>query len=97
MLKEVRYNKLKKTHLTLNEGEEFCNTCRGEGMVKFKRDYTFKKSGLLVCKDCLGTGKIDWIEKVTGKKSHLPLVNLKIEKTKIVPRERKLNGDYTIS
>jgi DnaJ-class molecular chaperone len=90
-LTNSRYNKLTKTHLTLNKGEEFCKTCRGEGMVVLRRDYTsLKTSSSLVCKDCLGTGKIDWIEKVIGKKSHLPLVNLKIEKTKLIPRIRKL-------
>ncbi len=82
-----RYNKLTKTHLTLNEGEEFCETCRGEGMLVLRRDYSsLKMSSTLVCKDCLGAGKIDWIEKITGKKSHLPLVNLKMEKTNLVPK-----------
>ena len=92
---DSRYNKLTKTHLTLNEGEEFCKTCRGEGMVVLRRDYSasLKTSSTLVCKDCLGTGKIDWIEKATGKKSHLPLVNLRIEKTKLVPRIRNIKDE----
>lgn len=90
---DLRYNKLTKTHLTLNEGEEFCKTCRGEGMVILKRNYLPKPVSALVCKDCLGDGKIDWVEKVIGKKSHLPLVNLKIEKTKLVPRIRNIKDE----
>lgn len=64
-----RYNKLRKKFTELKEGEKFCETCHGEGMVRSKREYNgiTKKGALLVCKDCLGYGKLDWVEKVVGK------------------------------
>lgn len=67
---DLRYNKFKKIHLKLNEGEEFCKTCDGDGMVKSTKSYPglIKKHGLLLCVDCMGDGKIDWIEKATGKR-----------------------------
>ncbi len=67
---DLRYNKFKKIHLSLNEGEEFCKTCDGDGMVKSTKAYLglIKKGGLLLCKDCMGDGKIDWVEKATGKR-----------------------------
>jgi len=88
-LTDLRYNKYKKTLLTLNEGEEFCKICHGDGMIPSKRAHPGKYFSL-TCKHCMGDGKIDWIEKATGKSSHLPLVNLRIEKTKLVPRIRTL-------
>ncbi len=67
---DLRYNKFKKIHLKLNEGEEFCKRCDGSGMVKSAKSYPglIKKHGLLLCIDCMGDGKIDWVEKATGKR-----------------------------
>jgi len=74
-----KYNKFKKCYTELKEGEEFCKTCHGEGMVKPKRTYTedIKKGGLLVCNNCLGHGKLDWVENVIGvKQEGLPNISL---------------------
>ena len=91
-----KYNKHNKNYTELKEGEKFCKLCGGEGMVKPKRDYTFKKTDLLVCNKCLGTGQLDWIEKVVGKKPFFPIIDLKIEKTKLVARpHRSLKGRWT--
>jgi len=67
---DLRYNKFKKIHLSLNEGEEFCKKCDGDGMVNTKKlqNRLLKSYVSLVCKNCMGEGKIDWIEKATGKK-----------------------------
>ena len=90
---ELRYNKYKKTLLSLDEGEEFCKTCNGDGIISSKRSYptlNIRTGNPLVCKDCLGDGKIDWIEKATGKRPQIPFINMTIERTKLVPRVRKL-------
>jgi DnaJ-class molecular chaperone len=63
------FNKYKNRFITLEEGEEFCEKCKGKGItvVKLKalNMTLFRKP--LTCSECLGDGKIDWIEKVTGK------------------------------
>ncbi len=94
-----RYNKLKKTFTKLEEGEKFCGTCHGEGMVKPKRSYAgdIKKGSLLVCKDCLGRGKLDWVEEVVGPNIGLnPCLDIKIETKNVVVRpHRRLEGSWT--
>lgn len=45
----------------LEEGECFCNLCKGKGRVLCKDNI------YATCMDCKGTGKIDWVEKITGK------------------------------
>lgn len=91
-----KYNKFKKRYTELKEGEEFCKTCHGEGMVKSKRAYAgaLKKGALLVCKDCLGDGKLDWVECAVGKKLTNPCIE--IEKKSIVIKTNSLNGVWTI-
>jgi len=91
-----RYNKYNKNYTEIKEGEKFCKSCRGAGMVKSKRDYTFKKTDLLVCSKCLGTGKLDWVEKVVGKKPFMPIIDLKIERTQLVAQGRRLTENWTI-
>ncbi len=89
-----RYNKLKKAFTELKEGEQFCETCHGEGKVRSKRPY--KKGSLLICKDCLGHGKLDWVECAVGKKLETPGVDIQIEEMEIVVRNRCLKGTWTI-
>jgi DnaJ-class molecular chaperone len=70
-----RYNAYNKTYIALEEGQEFCRTCGGSGLVrraKFIKTSKFPKvpnNTMLVCHHCLGSGKIDWIEKAVGKKA----------------------------
>ena len=67
---EQRYNKHLKRLITLNEGEEFCSKCHGEGVLISKRTWITpsKKARFLICKKCMGDGKVDWVEKATGKR-----------------------------
>lgn len=70
MTDEQRYNKFLKNIITLEDGEEFCKKCNGEGMVVSRRYHEplIKKGHLLLCDKCDGDGKVDWIEKATGKR-----------------------------
>ena len=64
-----RYNKYKKCLISLEEGEEFCTKCKGEGIiVRKRRSGLFRNSVRLCCSKCNGDGKVDWVEKATGKK-----------------------------
>lgn len=62
------FNQHKHRLITLREGEEFCEKCRGEGVVVLRGNLLslFAKK-YLTCSGCQGDGKIDWIERVTGK------------------------------
>lgn len=62
----MRYNSYKKKYITLKEGEYFCKTCDGAGVV-IRSNSTNKKVGKLTCHKCLGEGKLDWVEKAVGK------------------------------
>jgi hypothetical protein len=62
---------LKERHDMKYKGLEFCNICKGDGMLivvaSFKSSETnrvrkVKQYGM--CKKCEGTGKIDWVQKV---------------------------------
>lgn len=68
-MKERRFNKYLNSLIIVNEGEQFCKKCRGEGRVpngpKFRRP--FLRATYLQCDVCLGSGKLDWVEKATGK------------------------------
>lgn len=65
---DKRYNSYLRNYITLNEGEKFCDKCKGKGKVQ-KGVRNLGKTGLmlLVCSECLGDGKIDWVEEVLGK------------------------------
>jgi len=70
MIGDTTFNKYKNKLIYLKEGEEFCEKCKGKGMVTIKgkfRNPFDTKYHTLRCDVCLGDGKIDWIEKVTGK------------------------------
>jgi DnaJ-class molecular chaperone len=58
-----RYNKKKKCHITLKDGERFCPNCDGAGSVRSPGRII-----RLTCHICNGDGKLDWIEQATGKK-----------------------------
>jgi len=93
-----RYNRYSKRFVFLKKGEDFCDKCKGSGLVTRSRSKRNNIHGstvnTLVCSKCLGSGKLDWLEKAVGKKS--VFINFKIEKTMLVERERKLNGTWRI-
>jgi DnaJ-class molecular chaperone len=67
------FNKYKNCLISLNEGEEFCKKCHGEGMVTLKKigSGMFSKKRVLVCNKCFGTGKLDWVEEAIGKRGRM--------------------------
>lgn len=65
----IRLNRYKNRLISLKDGEQFCQKCRGKGVVPQSPmpHPPFSKSTQLVCDICFGDGKLDWVEKATGK------------------------------
>jgi len=63
-----------KKYIRAEEGEEFCDKCKGKGTIpleRIKSSYDPYRQGL-VCHKCFGTGVLDWIEKAMGKRKKGP-------------------------
>ena len=65
----MKYNRHLKKHIEPEEGQEYCEKCKGVGVNISFRKYAIRSpmNKKLVCDKCLGMGVIDWIEKATGK------------------------------
>lgn len=61
------FNFWKNEALDLQEGEEICEECNGEGTYNMFNDRPAQFSTKRLCPKCYGDGKFDWIEKVMGK------------------------------
>jgi len=62
-------NRYLNKHITLDDGEEFCPKCKGNGRLPRKKGGQIKGLTMfLKCNVCSGEGKMDWVEKVVGKK-----------------------------
>ena len=69
----MKYNRYLKRHIQPEEGQEYCEKCKGVGV-----NISFRKYAIVspmnkkhVCDKCLGIGVLDWIEKATGKNKKL--------------------------
>jgi excinuclease UvrABC ATPase subunit len=48
----------------LEEGEVFCNKCKGEGVIPLD-EKRYLNGSWYSCSRCRGTGKMDWISNIT--------------------------------
>ena len=79
--------------MELKPGEVICDKCNGSGLNK---DPMFQDIwGLTDCPKCDGKGKLDWIANIVGKQQPA-YFSFDIEKQILEPKDRCLNGDWTI-
>jgi len=61
------FNFWKNEAITLEEGEEVCSECKGDGVRGMAIHQPPNMNPKNICSKCNGEGKLDWCEKVVGK------------------------------
>ena len=79
--------------LNLEPWEVECPECKRKGRFDVQDHEQENLSWPVICKKCKGAGKLDWVEAVVGRRT----TPIKITRTKIKPRHRKLKKGYTIN